>query len=198
MFAPAVNVLDSISIDSQIVNSLAIQLSDEKTVKHARLVLACLFIAVLASRRKQSPGQAMQNLECMRWLCAVGILLPALSPFVPGKTIPVARLALHLVILAGFSGIRLDNDKSERLVITDYMYRLLGIQHLTSLMLLAAPLLGHLLPKQTAPGACVFCGCRNMVRRQKLSPCSHYCCYVCSGNSAYCGHCGSRIESYIS
>ena len=199
MFSPAVNVLDAISIDNQIIASLAQQLSGEKSFyqKHLRLILSCLFVTLLLSQKRQSPGQKMQNLQAMQGLCAVGILLPALATYFHGKSIPLARLALHAVILGGLSKVKLASDTAERVVITDYMYRLLTMQHMTSLVLAAAPFVACFLPKKKShENACVFCGCSNMVKRQTLQPCNHYCCYVCSSASSYCGVCRSKITAF--
>jgi len=198
MLAPAVNVLDAITMDEQIISGLASQLSSEGRRREARLALALLVVCVLIARKNPTPGQCMQNLKPRDLACALGLILPAVSPFFPGRLSEVLRLAFHLAVLAGWSRSRLADPKLDRIVVTEYMYKLLALQSLTGLFAAFSPLLA-LLPRRSSVNvdACAGCGSLAMIRRQKIIPCGHFYCYACLGKPRSCGVCGIRIDAYL-
>ena len=199
MIAPPVNLIDAIAVDDHIIGNLASQLTGERYRRETRLVLAFLIVTFFLLKRKSSPGLAMQNIKQMDWLCACSLILPALIPFFPGKTLPALRLALHVATLAGFSTLTVASDKAERVVVTEYMYRLLAAQQFTALSMALAPLLRYMpFRPSTDESACAGCGTLKMIMKQRLQPCNHFCCYVCTSSISKCGFCGVKVEGYAS
>jgi hypothetical protein len=195
MTAPAVNVVDALLLDEQVINSLASQLSRGVYQKELRLVLTLTVTAYLFATKRQSPGQSMQNLKCMNLACALGIILPAAAPFFPGRGVPFLRLSLHLAVLAGLVRTPLADPAAQRSVVTEYMYRLLVLQSLTGAISALAPLTSFL-PKRVSETGCVACGNLTMIQRHRLVPCNHFCCYACKTSIfAKCPRCGCKIDN---